>query len=254
MRDFNEELINLSPVFPFEPNLIEQGTDEWHMMRLGVFTASNAKHLLSTKRGTKSTEYGTDYVIAPPSTLGRKTYMADLVANIAAPRIPDDIQAKPLAWGKDNEPLARDAYEALTFSNVGELPFIYKDSAMRVGASPDGITSTGTGLELKCPWSSSVYIQFTTQDKIKHEERHQCQFNMWVSGLDMWHVAKFDPRMINCKKLHMIEIKRDENAMKLFDEAILLFNAEMDLMLGQLGMKFGQQWEYFTKLVANKAA
>lgn len=244
MRDFIEELKAFNDVFNFKLTDVEQGSDEWHMLRFGVFTASNAKHLFSTKRSTKSTEYGTDYTIAPLSTQGRKTYMSDLVAAVAAPRVPDDIKAKPLQWGKDHEEEAREAYEALTFNSVCELPFIYKNSLMRAGASPDGIIeSINGGLELKCPWSSSVFIQFATADKIKHEERHQCQFNMWVSGLNVWHVAKFDPRMINCKKLHKIEIERDQNAMELFDEAIEIFAGEMDIMLSKLDLEFGMQWQ-----------
>lgn len=247
MRDFIQELKDVSHLFTFDPCLVEQTSDEWHILRMGCFTASNAKHLLSTKRGTKTTNYGTDYTIAPPSTIGRKTYMSDLVAKVGAPCIPEDIRAKPLAWGRDNEPFARDAYEALTFDAVSEIPFIYRDKSMRAGSSPDGITLKGNGLELKSPWSDSVFIQFATQDKLKHEERHQCQFNMWCSDLDMWHVAKFDPRMVNCKKLHMIEIERDDIAMELFDEAMEIFTNEMDLMLDKLGMKFCQQWEYFLK-------
>jgi hypothetical protein len=251
MRDFIQELKDLSHLFPFDPSTVEQTTDDWHILRMGCFTASNAKHLLSTKRGTKTTNYGTDYTIAPPSTQGRKTYMSDLVAKIGAPCIPEDILAKPLEWGRENEPLARDAYEALTFNTVSELPFVYKDKTMRYGSSPDGIGMPAKGkprgLELKSPWSDSVFIQFATQDKLKHEERHQCQFNMWCSDLDVWDCAKFDPRMVNCKKLHMIEVERDPIAMELFDEAMELFSAEMDVMLDKLGMEFGQQWEYFLK-------
>ena len=249
MRDFIQELKGLNHLFTFDASTVDQTSDEWHILRMACFTASNAKHLLSTKRGTKTTNYGTDYTISPPSTQGRKTYMSELAAKVGAPCIPEDIRAKPLAWGRDNEPLARDAYEGLTFSTVSEVPFIYKGKSMRAGSSPDGIVlpqkGNPRGLELKSPWSDSVFIQFATQDKLKHEERHQCQFNMWCSDLDVWDCAKFDPRMVNCKKLHMIEVERCPIAMELFDEAMELFNAEMDLMLDKLGMKFGQQWEYF---------
>lgn len=243
VKEHLEDLKKLDHLFDFDPSEVEQGTPEWFALRWGVFTASNAKHLFATKRGAKGVAYGTDYTISPPSTQGRKTYMSDLVSEIAAPRVPDEINAKPLLWGKEYEPVARDAYEALTFNNVVEVPFIYKDLNMRAGASPDGlIDDIKAGLELKSPWSSSVFIQFATADKIKHEERHQCQFNMWVSGRDMWHCAKFDPRMINCKKLHMIEVERCSTAMAMFDEAIGMFTDEMDIMLDRLGMRYGEQW------------
>lgn len=243
MRNFLEELKNVDHLFGFDPSVIDQGTPEWFALRWGVFTASNAKHLFQCKRGSKGIEYGTDYLPIAPSATGRKAYMADLVAEVALPRVPDEINAKPLLWGKDHEDEARDAYEALTFNSVREVPFVYSDTSMRSGSSPDGIVdSMRGGLELKCPWSPSVFIQFATQDKLKNEERHQCQFNMYATGLDVWHAAKFDPRMINCKKLHMIEVKRCPTAMQIIADGLGSFTEEMDLMLDKLDMKFGDQW------------
>jgi hypothetical protein len=225
MRDFYAELAALEGVLGFNPSLVEQGSEQWHRMRSGVVTASKAECLL-----------------AKPGTAKRSAYMAELVAQVCTGLLPDEINAKSLRWGKDHEEDARDAYSAATFEIVGELPFIYKDNTMRFGLSPDGICSK-YGLELKCPWASRTFIEFVAADKIKPEYEKQCQFSMWGSDLDRWDFANYDPRMHNCKKLHYVTIERDEKIMLEFDEKGATFVEDMDEMLNNMGVKFGQQWE-----------
>ena len=238
-----EDLKNLQHFFGFDPSQVEQKSIEWHMMRLGVITASPAECLIAKKRGSKGTEYGVDYLPAQPGDSKRTTYMLKLISQIATMKTPEEISARPLEWGNDHEEEAREAYEAATMQTFSELPFIYKDSKMRAGISPDGLNNDGIGgLELKCPWSSKVFIEFALDDVIKHEYRHQCQFSMWVTGREYWDKASFDPRMMNTKKLHFIRIERDEKAMAIFDESVQAFNEDMDKALASLGMSFGEQW------------
>lgn len=224
MRDFNKELADMEPVLGFNPNLINQGDPEWHMMRLGVVTASKADCLLA-KKGTAK----------------RDGYMAELVAQICTGLIPEEINSKALSWGKENEQAARDAYSASTFELVGDIPFIYKDNSMRFGCSPDGMCATH-GLELKCPWSTRTYIEFVCAGKIKPEYVKQCQFSMWVTGLDRWDFANFDPRM-KSNKLRIVSIERDQKMIERLDDVVNEFTEDMDLMLNTLGVAFGQQWK-----------
>ncbi len=237
------DLAVLRPVFGFNPPEIDQTSDEWHMLRLGVFTASKAECLIKKKHGSKGTEYGTDYLPASSKDSKRNTYLMELVSEVATGRSPNEVSAKPLQWGRDNEDLARATYEAATFSTVNTMPFIYKDTDLRAGISPDGLISDNRGgLELKCPWASKVFIEFLADETIKHEYRHQCQFSIWVTGADYWDFASFDPRMINTKKLHHVRIERCEKAMAVFDEAYIDFVTDMDKALDRIGATFGQQW------------
>lgn len=239
----NADLAELESVFGFNPAEIDQTSPQWHLLRLGVITASKAECLISKKRGSKGHEYGTDFIAATDKDSKRNTYMLELVSEIATARLPDDINAKPLMWGRDNEADARDAYEAATFTTFSEIPFIYKDSNLRAGISPDGLNDDDTGgLELKCPWSSKVFIEFLAANVIKPEYRHQCQFSMWVTGRQYWDFANFDPRMVNTKKLHYVRIERCPEAMAIFDESYASFIYDMDLMLNQIGTQYGSQW------------
>ena len=144
---------------------VEQGSDEWRFMRLGVASASKAKEFLSGR-----------------DTATYQTYLCEKVAEIATGMLSEQINSKALSWGKDNEDTARAAYEFETGHIIKQIPFIYRDELKYFGCSPDGITDDAHGLELKCPFSSTVFVQFKCNDKIKKEYELQCMFSMWVSG------------------------------------------------------------------------
>lgn len=208
---------------------LQQGSQDWHRLRLGVITASNAINVISSDRGGKGWAEK------------KKAYFLDLIAEICTGEAPQ-VTSRPLSWGKDYEDDARYAFTFVTDLSVETVPFIYKDSSMRCGASPDGICSDGAGLELKCPYSTSTYLDFLVNGKIKPEYIAQCQFSMWVTGRDMWHFANYDPRM-RTNGLHYITIDSDPDTMNKFDEQIPEFIEAMDSVLIDLGIDFGDQWK-----------
>ena len=227
MIDIIEMEEKASKILGFNLSEVEQGTKQWHISRAGVITASRSSMLLMKR-----------------DSLGRMSYLDELVASVATATVKDEIKAYALQWGKDHEDDARDAYSARTFETVIEIPFIYKDESMRAGCSPDGlILGENKGLELKCPFSSSVYVSFAGRGYIKKEEVAQVQFTLWVTGAESWAFAKYDPRMVNCKKLHNVIVERDEAAIKKLEDGYLMMVEDMDKSLNNLGMKYGQQWD-----------
>lgn len=223
MRNFDEELKAYSETLGFEASIVEQGSSDWLTMRAGVVSASMADNLLA-KLGTAK-RYG---------------YMAELVAQVCTGQIPEQINARALQWGKDNEEAARMAYSASTLDHIKEVPFIYKDDSMRFGCSPDGICGN-YGLELKAPFASRTYIEFACAGKIKPEYVKQCQFSLWVTGLDYWVFASFDPRMKK-NKLHSVVVERDPKIIDQIETAASVFIEDMDKMLAKMGVEFGEQW------------
>jgi len=226
----NTKLIELrracSTILGFDLVDVEQGSTDWFIARSGVVTASKAHYLLMGRK-----------------TAGRATYIDELIAQIATGLIPDEIKAAPLQWGKDNEEDARDAYSAATFESIEEEAFIYQDTSMRAGISPDGlIIGEDKGLELKCPWSSKVWCAFAGRGEIKKEEIAQVQFSLMITGFESWGFAKYDPRNVNCKKLHYVEILRDEEMIKRLEKGLAEFIQDMDEALNKLGLSFGEQW------------
>ena len=181
MRDFFQELrsIGIDPDAP-------QGTGFWHSLRLGVVTASKAS-----------------CIVSKPDTATFKTYLLENLGEICTKKQIDSGSAKPMEWGKKHEREARDAYEMVVGKVVTEVPFIYKDSSRRFGCSPDGlILDEQKGVEIKCPFTNKVHLDFILNGEIKKEYILQVQFSMWVTGYKRWDFVSFDPRMPK-KKLYV---------------------------------------------------
>lgn len=250
---------------------IEQGTPDWHRARAGVITASRASEFASeaklapmpddaiyTKEGKCNILSWGDKLITGTSKSEltkicresltpvygdmRQGYMAELVAQIATGLIPEQMSFKQCEWGHEHEDQARAFFELEHGVDVDVPAFIYRDKEKRFGISPDGlIVGKKIGLELKCPFTSKVFVEFATCDKIKKEYIEQCQYSMWVTGYEAWYFANYDPR-ITTKKLHWVLIERDQAFMDKYDEAEKNFIRDMDSMLGKLDLTFGQQW------------
>lgn len=210
---------------------VEQGSDDWLSSRLGVITASRAHDII--KQGRAKGSYSES----------RKTYMMELVAQVATGLLPEQSQFKQAAWGHDNEPLAREAYEAREFACVNTCGLIYRDESMRCGISPDGIMED-RGLEIKNPFTTWVHLDTLLNRVIKPEYITQCQYSMWVTGLERWDFCSFDWRMRGAPENRLVVIPqyRDDELMAKFDEEMPKFIAEMDEILVKIGFAFGDQW------------
>ena len=252
-------------------NGIDQGSSDWFRMKLGVVSASRASEFSAQPKlapmpsclyekqgkdhrfihndinyiGTNKAALQNQIRASLPFIYGdmRQSYMCELVAQVATETIPNEMNFKQCEWGKDHEDQARAFFELELDVDVDVPAFIYKDATKRFGASPDGlITGKKIGLELKCPFTSKVHVEFICCDKIKPEYIEQCQYSMWVTGYDGWYFASYDPRFTE-NQLHYVFIKRDEDFMNKYNEAEKQFSADMDTMLDKLNLKFGQQWE-----------
>ncbi len=250
---------------------IIQGTPDWFRVKSGVISASRAAEfsaesklapmpdVIYEKQGkvnscvyndiiysnTNKTTMQNEVRATLPPVYGdmRQGYMAELVGQVATGLIPDEMSFKQCEWGKKYEDEARAYFEFETGLNVSEVAFIYKDKDNRCGVSPDGlIEGQKIGLELKCPFTTKVFIEFATCDKIKKDYIEQCQYSMWVTGYDGWYFANYDPRL-KAKKLHHVLIERDQAYMDKYDKAEKAFIDDMDSMLEKIGAEFGQQWD-----------
>ena len=250
---------------------IEQGSQDWFALKAGVISASRAAefstesklapmpdvnyskegkdhvfwHDYTEYRGTNKTEVQNTLRATIPPVYGdmRQGYMAELVGQIVTGLLPEEMSFKQCDWGNEHEDSARALFELELGVDVDVPAFIYKDDTKRCGISPDGlIVGKKIGLELKCPFTTKVFVEFATCDKIKKEYMEQCQYSMWVTGYEAWYFANYDPR-IKTKNLHWVLIERDESYMKKYDEAFINFTKDMDSMLEKLSMEFGQQWQ-----------
>jgi hypothetical protein len=207
---------------------VEQGSDLWRSMRFGVLTASPAHNLMPNKKTGKRKD-------------SWETYMNKLIAEVCT-GTSEELNAKALSWGKENEPAAIASYEFEKGVRALKGGFIYGDNK-RVGCSPDIIVEgQNRGAENKCPFNSENHISFLLEDKIRDEYITQMQFSLWVSGFDVWDFISFDPRMSK-HKIKVVTLERDPKMMALFNELVPEFIKEMDEKLAKLGVTFGSQWQ-----------
>ncbi len=64
---------------------------------------------------------------------------------------------KALAWGRDHEDMAIKLFEKITNLKVDEVGLMVHEKFKFLGATPDGITSDGCILEIKCPLTRSIW-------------------------------------------------------------------------------------------------
>ncbi len=226
IEQLRERLASHQSQLGFNPLTVEQSSYDWFKMKLGVVSASNCSKIFKPKRG---------------AGLTRLTYMNELIGEICTGIPQEEISAKALQWGKDNEPQARELYSVLGLGGVvQELPFIYADKDMRAGCSPDGIDGD-SGIEIKCPFTTKVHIDFLLNGTIKPEYHDQMQFSMMVSGAKQWHFVSYDHRMKR-KIIEKFTVNRNEERIAEIREALAEFTLDMDRALAQLGFEFGDQW------------
>ena len=220
----------------FNPAEVEQGSYQWFQMRLGVISASQAVNLLAKK-----------------GSAARDGYLARLVGEIATGMPQEEVTAKAMAWGKENEPKARQMYEFLTMEPVSEVPFVYSGApefGMRCGCSPDGVlTGKRVGIEIKCPFTTKVHIETILDSAIKKEYQAQMDFSLMVTGLDGWEFCSFDPRMTR-RQLHSMPWDRNDSRIETMRQATAEFIADMDKALLSIGFEFGEQWKSDVKIGA----
>lgn len=207
-----------------------QGSEEWLKDRLGVITASEVHALLPDAR-SKTFKYKE----------ARKTYMNKLIGEVCT-GYSEELNARALQWGKDNEEAAIAAYEFHTGQEVEKVGLIYKDESRRAGASADfKVKSKAWGGEIKCPITPMVYISFLLDGEVKPEYTSQYQFGLWVTKWHGWDFANYHPRM-KAKMIHKISVEPDPWYMEYFENEIPKFTAEMDKELEKIGISYGSQW------------
>ena len=228
LTQIKTHLNSLESTFGFNPANVNQDDEEWLVMKLGVLSAT-----------------GGDALLAGPTTAKRKGYLAGKVAEVCTGMKPQ-ITSKQMSWGLEHESAARSIYEFDRDTILHELPMIFKDDSLRYACSPDGITDKFKGAEIKCPYTTQVFIEFLSNGIIKPEYKKQCQFSMWITGYEIWDFMNYDKRM-NSKPYHIVPIERDLKMMKSFDDAVPQAVFEMDKMLKDIGIKFGDHWETLKK-------
>lgn len=223
-----QSLSGFGQTFGWQVADAQQGSEAWFKLKLGVISASRVSEAVAKK-----------------DSATRNSYMCELVAQVCT-GVQEEINSKHMDWGNQHEDAARSCYEFMTGLQMTQLPFVFKDGLWREGCSPDGIVTNDRGAEIKCPWASENYIKFLTADAIKPEYKWQANYTMRIMDADAWDFVQYDPRM-KSKPMHIVTFGRDAEMQKKMDDLIPEFILDMDKMLAQIGVKFGEQWVRLAK-------
>jgi len=204
---------------------VDQGSDEWLKIKLGVISASNASKLVAKKDSET-----------------RATYMAELVAQILTGE-QEEINSKYLEHGKLYESAARASYEFSSGVALSEVPFVFNDSNFREGCSPDALIEGVKAIEIKCPYNAVHYVKFFCDDKIKKEYEWQYQFQMRVLGCEQFDFCQYHP-FVKTNNLKIQPVEKSEEMQKTLADAVPQFIDDMDKMLAKFEVKFGDQWQW----------
>ncbi len=154
-------------------HMVEQRTPEWHALRMGKMTASEAQCIAANGRGLES--YIFKVVVA--AVTGRSQENFD--GNSHTDR------------GNELEAEARLSYELTKDVTVQEVGFIELDEY--VGCSPDGLIGEDGGLEIKCP-NDVKYFQLLTGSAGPEESYvWQCHMSLLITGRKYWDLAYYNP-------------------------------------------------------------
>ena len=150
---------------------VEQGSEEWHQLRLGIPTASCFDKILTAEK----------LALSKSSAPYMHTLLAEWI--FGAPL--ESFEGGWMKRGKDLEAEAVSAYEFQREVDSSTVGFVTTDDGM-IGASPDRLVGSDGLLEMKCPALQTHVGYMLNPQSLKDEYRIQTQGQLWVCGDREW--------------------------------------------------------------------
>jgi len=199
--------------------LMEQGTEEWFNIRIGKVTASRVADVLAkTKTGYSTT---------------RDNYMAQLVCERLTGQKGESFTNAAIQHGIETEAYARAAYEARYDVLVDEVGFVSHPTIEMSGASPDGLVGDDGLIEIKCP-NTATHIETLLSESVPNKYYTQMQFQIACTGRKWCDFVSFDNRLPTELQMFVKRVPRDDMYIKLIEDEIVKFLAELDTKINQL--------------------
>lgn len=204
-------------------SMIQQGTEEWHQLRLGKVTASRVADILArTKTGPSAS---------------RGNYLIELALQRVTKTIEESYTNAAMEWGTQTEPQARVAYEVTTGNFVDQVAFIDHPTIKGFGCSPDGLVEDGL-IEIKCP-NSATHWSYVKANQPPQKYIIQMQSQMAVTGRAWCDFVSFDPRMPERSQLLIVRINRDEELIEEIENEVKQFLSEVEVEVNLMEKRNG---------------
>lgn len=156
---------------------VEQGTEDWHLVRRGVPTASCFSSIMTATKLDRSATY--------------EKYMYQLAAEsvgICEGWAGNDHTER----GKELEPEARFYYSFTNDVDLQQVGFVWRNEHKLVGCSPDSLVGLDGGMEAKCA-SATVHIDRLKKGVLPSEYLGQVYGCLWVTNRKWWDFLSYHP-------------------------------------------------------------
>lgn len=193
---------------------VEQGSDEWHQLRLGKVTASRVADVMAkTKSGVSAS---------------RGNYLVQLAIQRVTGVVEESYTNDAMQWGVDNEAQARVAYEIASQNFVDQVAFVLHPTIEGFGASPDGLVGECGLVEIKCP-NSATHWSYIKANEPPNKYYIQMQAQMACTNTQWCDFVSFDPRMPERSKLLIVRVPRNVEFIAEMEAEIKEFLSEVEV-------------------------
>lgn len=157
-----------------------QGSDEWHLARIGKLTASRCHDAVArTKNGYSTSRYRLMDELVNERLTGQRQVIKQTAA---------------MQWGLETEPLARQAYEHLLGVDVYETGSVPHPLIEESSASPDGLVGDDGLIEIKCP-NTATMVSTVIKGEIPENYKTQMMWQLACTRRNWCDFVMYDPRL-----------------------------------------------------------
>lgn len=198
---------------------VTQGSEAWHLMRLGKITASRINDVVAMiKTGEAAT---------------RADYRIELVCERLTGKPTEGFTNSHMERGIELEPFARSAYEIATSTFVEQVAFIDHPRLKNTGASPDGLVGNDGLIEIKCP-AVKTHIKTLVDKKAPSKYMNQMQWQMACTKRLWVDFVSYCPELPENMQLFIKRVERDNGIIAELGAKVLEFDEEVEAVIQQL--------------------
>lgn len=202
-------------------HMVEQGSPEWHALRLGKVTASRVADVC---RKLKSGGYSAD----------RANYKAELILERLTGTRVEGFVSQDMINGTLREPDARAEYELRRRCEVTQIGFADHPTIPMSGASLDGLVGEEGFIEMKCP-KPATHLGYLRAGVVPGEYMHQITWGFACRPERKWcDFISFNPDFPAAMQLFVVRTMRDPALIAEAERAVVAFLEEVDREVAEL--------------------
>ena len=165
----------------------EQGTEDWHNVRIGKLTARHCQEIANDGKGLE-------------------TSVKEKACEILTGKTKEYFKSEAMEQGNELEHSARQMFEFMTGLTVEQVGFYELDKY--TGASPDGLTSDDGLIEIKCP-QAKTFLDYILDGKVDTKYMWQMQMQMMITEKKHCYYVVYNPDFEN--PIIIKKIDRDDD-------------------------------------------